>query len=208
MRFGVVIAPHDLKELAVSARLAEDLGFDYIGIPDSQSLWRELYLSLSVVANATSRVRLGPTVTNALTRHPAVAASAIATLNELSGGRAFLGIGIGSGDSAILNLGLRPARLAELHEYVQALRTILSGQIFDYKGKSIDGQCSENPVPILMSAEGPKTRALAGGIADAVIVHSGLNREFLFDTIAKIRDGERAAGRHGRGVGICQVQHR
>jgi len=74
MRFGVVIAPHDLKELAVSARLAEDLGFDYIGIPDSQSLWRELYLSLSVVANATSRVRLGPTATNALTRHPAVAA--------------------------------------------------------------------------------------------------------------------------------------
>ena len=53
MKFGVAIVPHDLKETAVSAKLAEDLGFDYVGIPDSQSLWRELYLSLSVVANAT-----------------------------------------------------------------------------------------------------------------------------------------------------------
>ena len=94
-----------------------------------------------MAANATSRVRLGPTVTNAFTRHPAVAASAIAAIDELSGGRAFLGIG--SGDSAILNLGLRPARLASLHEYVQALRTILSGQTFEYKGKSIQVQWSE-----------------------------------------------------------------
>ena len=167
MKFGVAIVPHDLKETAVSARLTEDLGFDYIGIPDSQSLWRELYLSLSVVANATSKVRIGPTVTNALTRHPAVAASAIATLNEISGGRAFLGIG--SGDSAILNLGLRPARLAEMKEYIEALRAILSGQSYDYKGRSIHVQWSENPVPIVMAAEGPKTLAMAGGIADAVI---------------------------------------
>ena len=70
MGFGVVIAPHDLEELGVSAKLAEDLGFDYIGIPDSQSLWRELYLSLSMVANATSRVRIGPTATNAPTGCP------------------------------------------------------------------------------------------------------------------------------------------
>jgi len=166
MKFGVAIVPHDLEETAVSARLAEEQGFDYIGIPDSQSLWRELYLSLSVVANNTSRVRIGPTVTNALTRHPAVAASAIATLNEISEGRAFLGIG--SGDSAILNLGLRPARLAELQEYIEALRAILSGDSYDYKGRSIHVQWSEKPVPIIMSAEGPKTLAMAGGIADAV----------------------------------------
>ena len=193
MKFGVSLVPHDLKETAASARLAEDLGFDYIGIPDSQSLWRELYLSLSVVAGATSKVDIGPTVTNALTRHPAVAASAIATLNEMSGGRAYFGIG--SGDSAILNLGLRPARLKEMQEYIEAMRTILSGQSYEYKGREIHVKWSENPVPIIMSAEGPKTLALAGEIADAVIVHSGLSKEVLVDTIAKIREGERAAGR-------------
>jgi 5,10-methylenetetrahydromethanopterin reductase len=193
MKFGVSLVPHDLKETAASARLAEDLGFDYIGIPDSQSLWRELYLSLSVVADATSKVGIGPTVTNALTRHPAVAASAIATLNEMSGGRAYFGIG--SGDSAILNLGLRPARLKEMQEYIEAMRAILSGQSYEYKGREIHVQWSENPVPIIMSAEGPKILALAGGIADAVIVHSGLSKEVLVETIAKIREGERAAGR-------------
>lgn len=193
MKFGVGIVPHDLKETAVSAKLAEDQGFDYVGIPDSQSLWRELYLSLSVVANATSNVRIGPTVSNVLTRHPAVAASAIATLNEISGGRAFLGIG--SGDSAVLNLGLRPARLAEMEEYIRALRAILSGESHDYKGRSIHVQWSKEPVPIVMSAEGPKTLALAGALADAVIIHSGLTKDVLEDTIARIREGERAAGR-------------
>ena len=193
MKFGVSLVPHDLKETAVSAKLAEEQGFDYIGIPDSQSLWRELYLSLSVVANATSKVRIGPTVTNALTRHPAVAASAIATLNEISGGRAYFGIG--SGDSAILNLGLRPAKMAEMREYIQALRAILSGQSHDYKGRPIHVQWSDHPVPIVMSAEGPKTLAMAGGIADAVIIHSGLTKDVLADTIARIREGERAAGR-------------
>ena len=193
MKFGVSLVPHNLKETAASARLAEDLGFDYVGIPDSQSLWKELYLSLGVVAGATSKVGIGPTVTNALTRHPAVAASAIATLNEMSGGRAYFGIG--TGDSAILNLGLRPARLKELEEYIEAMRAILSGEPYDYKGRSIHVQWSDNPVPIIMSAEGPKTLDLAGRIADAVIVHSGLTKDVLADTIARIREGEKAAGR-------------
>lgn len=193
MKFGVSLVPHDLKETAASARLAEDLGFDYVGIPDSQSLWKELYLSLGVVAGATSKVGIGPTVTNALTRHPAVAASAIATLNEMSGGRAYFGIG--SGDSAILNLGLRPAKLKELEEYIEAMRAILVGESFDYKGRSIHVQWSEKPVPIIMSAEGPKTLHLAGRVADAVIIHSGLTKDVLADTIARIREGERAAGR-------------
>ena len=73
-------------------------------------------MSLTVAALETERVQIGPSVTNPLTRHPAVMASAIASLHELSGGRAFLGIG--TGDSAILNLGLRPARLRALREYV------------------------------------------------------------------------------------------
>ena len=193
MKFGVGIIPHNLDETAISAKLAEDQGFDYIGIPDSQSLWRELYLSLSVVANATTKVHIGPMVTNALTRHPAVSASAIATLNEISDGRAFLGIG--SGDSAILNLGLRPAKMADMREYIQALRTILSGQSYAYNGRSIHVQWSETPVPIVMSAEGPKTLVMAGGIADAVVVHSGLTKEVLADTVARIREGERIAGK-------------
>ena len=132
MKFGVTMFPGSLDVLDKQARLAEDMGFDYLGIADSQSLARELYVTLSVAAMSTKRVMLGLTVSNPLTRHPAVTASAIASVNELSGGRAFLGIG--SGDSAVLNLGLRPARLSELHHYIQTVREMLAGETGEYRG--------------------------------------------------------------------------
>lgn len=200
MKFGVVLAPDNLTLLRQRAQLAEEMGFDYIGIGDSQSLFRELYVSLSVVALATSQVRIGPTVTNPLTRHPAVTASAIASLDELSGGRAFLGIS--SGDSAVLNLELRPARLVQLKEYVQAVRVLLTGQTHVYQGHRIHVRWVQNQVPVLMAAEGPRTLRLAGEVADAVLVHTGLTSEVLQESIAGIREGERAAGKAEGSVAV------
>ena len=193
MKFGVTLFPNNLEDIANGARLAEELGFDYVGIADSQSLARELYVALSVVAMSTERVMLGPTVSNPLTRHPAVAASAIASVNELSRGRAFLGIG--SGDSAVLNLGLRPARLAELHHYIQSVREMLAGETSEYRGDQAHVRWANAAVPIAMAAEGPRTLAMAGAVADAAIIHTGLTGEVLRDTVARIREGERAAGR-------------
>ena len=200
MKFGVTMFPNSLEEVASGARLAEEMGFDYVGIADSQSLARELYVTLSVVAMATERVMLGPTVSNPLTRHPAVVASAVASLNELSGGRAFLGIG--TGDSAVLNLGLRPARLAELHHYIQSLREMLAGDTAEYRGDRAHVRWADAAVPIAMSAEGPRTLAMAGAVADAAIIHTGLTDDVLRDTVARIREGERAAGREPGSAGV------
>lgn len=205
MQFGVTLFPNSLEDIASGARLAEDLGFDYVGIADSQSLARELYVALSVVAMSTGRVMLGPTVSNPLTRHPAIAASAIASVNELSGGRAFLGLG--SGDSAVLNLGLRPARLAELSHYIQTVRDMLAGEISDYRGDQAHVRWSASAalgagIPIAMAAEGPRTLAMAGAVADAAIIHTGLTGEVLRDTVARIREGERSAGRDRGSTGV------
>ena len=195
--------PDNLETLASRARLAEEVGFDYIGIGDSQSLFRELYVSLSVVAMSTQRAMLGPTVSNPQTRHPAVTAAAIASINELSNGRAFLGLG--SGDSAVLNLGLRPARLTELRHYIQTVRDLLAGETGEYHGgrahvrwAAAGRPADELPnagLPIALSAEGPRTLTLAGAAADAAIVHTGLTPDALADTITRIREGERSAGR-------------
>ena len=198
MKFGVTMLPDNLETLAGRARLAEEAGFDYIGIGDSQSLFRELYVSLSVVAMSTKRAMLGPTVSNPRTRHPAVTAAAIASINELSNGRAFLGLG--SGDSAVLNLGLRPARLAELRHYIQTVRDLLAGETGEYAGgrAHVRWAAAGQPkagLPIALSAEGPRTLALAGAAADAAIVHTGLTPDAMADTIARIREGERRAGR-------------
>ena len=200
MKFGVTMFPNNLEDVARGARLAEEMGFDYVGVADSQSLARELYVTLAVVAASTERVMLGPTVSNPLTRHPAVAASAIASINELSKGRAFLGLG--SGDSAVLNLGLRPARLAELHHYIQSVREMLAGETAEYRGDRAHVRWSNTAIPVAMSAEGPRTLAMAGSVADAAIIHTGLTTDVLEDTVARIREGERAAGREEGATGV------
>ena len=94
-RFGIVFLPETLTGWGELCREAEDTGFEWLGVADSQSVFRELYVALTLAALHTRRVRLGPLVTNPLTRHLVVTASAIASVDELSGGRAVLGLGSG-----------------------------------------------------------------------------------------------------------------
>lgn len=197
MKYGVTLLPTSYADFRRHVRLAESVGFDYIGVADSQSLFRELFVSLTVAALETERVHIGPSVTNPLTRHPAVMASAIASLDELSGGRAFLGIG--TGDSAILNLGLRPARLRALRDYVGAVRTMLAGATAEYLGRETHVRWSDHAPPIMLSAEGPRTLRMAGAIADRVLIHTGLTPDILADTIAHIRNGAADAGKSDSG---------
>src|SRR6266850_2521881 len=108
-RLGLLCLPRSVASAVSEARLAEEVGFSMVGVADSQSVFCEMYATMALCAQATRRVRIGPSVTNAITRHPAVAASGIATVDEIAPGRAFFGIG--SGDSAILNLAERPPTL-------------------------------------------------------------------------------------------------
>src|SRR5919106_162187 len=86
-RFGLVCLPRSVASAVADATLAEEVGFSLVGIADSQSVFRELYTVMALCAQATHRVLIGPTVTNPITRHPAVAASAIATVDEIAPGR-------------------------------------------------------------------------------------------------------------------------
>src|SRR5256885_16949069 len=119
-RLGLLCLPPWVASAVADARLAEDVGFSLVGVADSQSVFREMYATMALCAQATRRVRIGPSVTNPITRHPAVAASGIATIDEIAPGRAFFGIG--SGESAILNLAERPATLADMPAYFEAGR--------------------------------------------------------------------------------------
>src|SRR5262249_12966934 len=117
-RLGLLCLPRSVASAVADARLAEDVGFSMVGVADSQSVFREMYATMALCAQGTRRVRIGPSVTNPITRHPAVAASGIATVDEIAPGRAFFGLG--SGDSAILNLPQRPSTPADLPAYVDA----------------------------------------------------------------------------------------
>jgi 5,10-methylenetetrahydromethanopterin reductase len=200
MRFGLTIVPDGVGALPGLARLVEEHGYDLLGMADSQSLYREAYVSLAVCAQASTRLRLGPTVTNPVTRHLAVTASAIATLDELSAGRVFLGLG--SGDSAVYNLGRRMTTLETLRGSIVALRALMRGERVELDGHTVHAQWIRRPVPIWLAAEGPRTLELAGELADGVIVGTGLTAEAVDDALACLERGARLGGRAARDLDV------
>src|ERR687888_69367 len=163
-RLGLLCLPRSVASAVADARLAEDVRFSPVGVADSQSVFREMYATMALCAQATRRLRIGPSVTNAITRHPAVAASGIATVDEIAPGRAFFGIG--SGDSAILNLAERPSTLADLRAYIETVRALHSTGETTWRGRMVRLTWAKRAVPIYLSAEGPRTLELAGEIAD------------------------------------------
>jgi 5,10-methylenetetrahydromethanopterin reductase len=193
VRFGTVTFAEDYPTYLEWLRTAEDLGYEFAGHGDSQSLWTDVYVSLAVAAGATSRIRIGTAVTNPVTRHPAVTAGAATSLQKLSGGRMILGIG--TGDSALLNLSERPASVDAFTAYVGAVKQLCAGQPAEWNGHSIKMSWPVEPVPIWMSAEGPRMLRLAGQIADGVIVASGITPEVIDNVISAVAKGAEDAGR-------------
>ena len=98
---------------------------------------RDAYSILSVLATQTNSLQLATGVTHTVTRHPAVLANSWATLQELSEGRAICGIGVG--ESAVHNLGLRPERLAAFEEKVKVMRALINGETVEGSGTLNDG---------------------------------------------------------------------
>jgi 5,10-methylenetetrahydromethanopterin reductase len=190
INFMPTAPPRDVVEWA---RTAEATGFDCLGISDSQSLCRDVYMTLALCAASTRRIRLGPRVITPITRHPAVAASAAATLEDVAPGRTLLGIG--TGDSAAYNIGHRAASLAELAEYARTIRSLLTEGSAAYHGKPARLTWGRVRVPIYLAASGPKALRLAGAIADGAVIRTGLLPEIVRDSIAQVRAGAREAGR-------------
>ena len=200
VQFGVLVMPNATDKLIEHVQAAEAAGFDRIRVGDSQSVYREVYCTLTIAALHTKRVKLGPGVTNPLTRHPAVTASAIATVDDVSGGRAYLGIG--TGDSAVHNLSMRAAKLDTLREYVLAVRGLHATGEAVYQGRKLRLAWYRGRVPIYIAAQGPKALRMAGEIADGVIVQTGLTPDAVRESTERIREGARAAGRDMKDIDI------
>ena len=148
------------RHAAALAMEAEERGFDGLMLADSENLVGDPYVELALAARDTTRLRLAVAVTNPVTRHPAVTASAIATLQIESGGRAVLVLG--RGDSAVLQLGIRPATTAQLERAVGDIRAFLRGDDVP----TVDGASARMAwiapfapaeVPVSVAATGPAT---------------------------------------------------
>ncbi|HEY7247833.1 MAG TPA: LLM class flavin-dependent oxidoreductase [Xanthobacteraceae bacterium] len=193
IRFGVNFLPNHAMEALDWVKVAEETGFAIAGIADSQSLYRDVYVVEALVAANTRTIRFGSRVINPMTRHPAVAASAAASIEELAPGRTM--IGIGTGDSSVDNIGVRPAKHAELIAYVNTVRELLQTGESVYNGGNCKLTWFRGRIPIYLAASGPKTLQLAGEIADGVIINTGLTPEIVRDSIAQVKAGCGRAGR-------------
>ncbi|MFZ0214955.1 MAG: TIGR03842 family LLM class F420-dependent oxidoreductase [Candidatus Dormiibacterota bacterium] len=194
LQFGVTFQPDPPVARTVRlARVAEETGHDQVWLWDSHILWQEMYPIFALIAEHTSRVRLGPCVTNPATRDVTVTASAIATLNEISQGR--MDIGIGRGDSAQRVIGRHPVTVDRLEAVCRLLRELVAGREAEYNGARIRLDWSTgSTVPIWVAGYGPRVLRMAGRVADGVILQLAdpdLIRWFL----GFVREGAEAAGR-------------
>src|SRR5574337_1532420 len=136
MAFGSTLKPdHPIERLVALTRGAERAGFDYGWLFDSHVLWQAVYPLLTLMALNSERLRLGTCVTNPATRDPTVTASALATLDLISGGR--MDLGIGRGDSARRVMGKPPTTLARLEEATNLIRALVEGGNADEDGTEL-----------------------------------------------------------------------
>ncbi len=152
---------------------AEELGYSYCMVAD-EGLMLDVYAVLGAAARATSTIRLGA-VTNPYTRHPAATATAIATVDEMSGGRAFVTL-VAGGTMVLHPMGIeRSAPLAVMTDTIEALRLLWRGEPVTWRGRrlSLEGaqlSTGTHSIPIWVAARGEKMLALAGAHADGLVL--------------------------------------
>jgi 5,10-methylenetetrahydromethanopterin reductase len=197
IRFGIRVPTQGTpQETGAYAAKVEAAGFDFLWMPDTPLLagrWRDVYVHLTCAALNTSRLHLGPGVTNPLTRHPVATASAILSLDEASQGRAELVVGTGYSSAYII--GRKAATRASMRQATDLWRSIFQGRTTELGGLEINLTPPRPQLPIYLAATGPKMLQLAGEIADGVLIQVGAAPGTVAWALEQVEIGMQRAGR-------------
>jgi len=173
---------------------AEALGFDSVWIADVQLSMKDCFTALALCAVNTSKIMLSTGVTNPVTRHPSIIANSFTALNEVSNGRAI--VGMGTGWTGVFPIGLKPATIKHMEESVNTIRKLCSGEEAPGGEKGpYHMVTSTGPIPIYIAANQPRMLRMCGRVADGVILMGGANEEFVNWQIDLVREGAEQAGR-------------
>src|SRR2546428_4984505 len=199
-----LLSSADVPKLMELVRMAEGYGAEAIGTYDSAFLGGDAYVRATLMAQASSRAAIGLRPSNPLTREPQVMASFLASIDSLTGGRAFMDMA--SGDSAVLNIRYGVATRARIEDYVSCVRGLLAAGEATAQGRPQPvrwaSTLTRQRIPISICAEGPKMLHLGGRIGDGVTAGTGLLPDVIQDTIARVHAGAREAGRNPSDVDI------
>jgi 5,10-methylenetetrahydromethanopterin reductase len=204
MKLGVcVLWGESQDEFLDQVRLAEELKYGLIGIGESPAGWRSLPVSMALASQNTTKATIAPMVTSPFMRHPLVDANDMATLQEISGGR--IAHGLATGGSTIMAISHAPALQTEIREYIHALKDLMDGKPATWEGRPVSPLRFPRKVPIYYSAFGPKALALAGEMADGVILFTNGDLEEYDRKIAIVHEAARKAGRNPKDIDVWVI---
>ncbi len=191
---GVMLTPVvPVSRMAELALLAEQLGYGRVWVPDEGLASRDVFVAMTAIAQATQTIRIGTGIVNPYSRNPALIASAVATIDELSNGRAFLGYGAG-GSLTLGPLGIeRPHPLAHVRDALEASRRLLAGEVVDMNTETLTLHGASlshhrRDLEIWFAGRGPRMLRQAGAMADGVLLEF-LHKETLGDYVDSVRQG-------------------
>ncbi len=172
----------------------EAAGFSGVGVHDHQHSGRDVFLTLALAAERTSRLTLYPATTNPVTRHPMVLASLAHSLEEIAPGRVRLTVG--PGYLAVGNIGRPRATVEAMRRAILTIRRLLQGELVEFNGVETRlRNLSEPPTPVFMTAAGPRMVELAGEVADGVLLLAGLHPKAVGAARRRLEIGAARAGR-------------
>lgn len=198
---GITLFPHHEPDQFVSlARSVDrDETFSHLWIPDER-FFRDVSVQLTLAAVSTERVTIGSAVTDPFIRHPALTATALASVDEVSGGRVVAGIGAGISGFEALGITRRRPQLA-IRESVELMRSLwaggdveMTGQTVQFKGR-IDFTPSRPDIPVWIAGRGPAILSLAGEVGDGVFIGGLASKPGLDYAHARIDAGVTKGGR-------------
>lgn len=208
LHLGVLLnAEYGAADLVRLGELAERLGYMHFFYVDVRFL-RECYIGLASIAMRTQRLLLGPGVTDPYSRHPAITAASIATLDELSSGRAMLGFGLGG--AGFRELGIQKTLpVAALRESIAMMRGLWRGEPVTLDGKVVsvaNGRLEFAPtraaIPIYIATQGEQISRLSGELADGVLIANTATAPGIEFYISRVAEGAAKAGRSLRDIDI------
>ncbi len=179
------------QDIAELSRTAEEAGFTNLTFVDQPNMSRDVFVCMTIAALNTSRIRIGQGVTDPVTYHPSVTANATATVNELSGGRAFIGMGAGGPWGKVMKA--RP--LSELREAVEFIKKYTAGEEAEFKGARMHSEWVRKPLKVYLAGYGPKLCHLAGEVADGMMLASNADPVHIKWQLEQIERGAEKAGR-------------
>jgi 5,10-methylenetetrahydromethanopterin reductase len=209
VQVGINIIPGmPVKEIIATAVAAEEIGYEYLILAD-EGFMQDVYILLGAIARDTLEMKLSP-CTNGYTRHPAVTAAAMASLQELTGGRGF--ITLIAGGSVVLNpMNIsREAPLSVMRDTVEILRLLWSGEKVSYQGKRLaitDAQITAGrkvDIPIWIAPRGEKMCQLAGEIGDGAVL---MVKADLGEAFGLVNQGSKVSGHNPTRVFLDRIAY-